>query len=122
MRPARMLWYCAVAMSFSVPMWPQASSAGPAVPDTTSAINSTQPLSQRVVAYNIDAKYDPKTHSLEGTETLTYHNLTGQALDTFPFHLYLNGFQPKATWVKEVKQNGTRDESLDEWKDKFYGA
>jgi hypothetical protein len=33
----------------------------------------------------------------------------------------LNGFQPKATWVREGKQNGTRDESLKEWKDKFYG-
>jgi Peptidase family M1 domain len=93
-----------------------------AIPDTTSAINSRQPLSQRVVAYDIDAKYDPSSHSLEGTEILTYHNLTGQPLDTFPFHLYLNGFQPKATWVREVRQGGTRDEDLDEWKTKFYGA
>jgi hypothetical protein len=93
-----------------------------AIPDTTSAINSSQPLSQRVVAYDIDAKYDPSSHSLEGTEILTYHNLTGKPLDTFPFHLYLNGFQPQATWVREVRQGGTRDEDLDEWKTKFYGA
>jgi len=46
------------------------------------------------VHYAIDAKYDPKTHALDAQETLTYHNLTGQALDTFPFHLYLNAFQP----------------------------
>src|SRR5689334_16830832 len=45
------------------------------------------PLSQRVVAYHIDAKYDPPQHTVEATETLTYHNLTGQPLDTFPFHL-----------------------------------
>lgn len=45
------------------------------------------PLSQRVVAYQIDAAYDPPTHTVTATETLTYHNLTGQALDTFPFHL-----------------------------------
>ena len=50
------------------------------------------PLSQRVVAYQIDAKYDPPTHTVTASETLTYHNLTGQALDTFPFHLYLNEF------------------------------
>ena len=56
-----------------------------AIPATTSAINSSAPLSQRVVAYNMDAKYDAKAHSLDATETLTYHNLTGQALDTFPF-------------------------------------
>ncbi len=51
------------------------------------------PLSQRVVAYQIDAKYDPPKHTVDATETLTYHNLTGQPLDRFPFHLYLNAFQ-----------------------------
>jgi hypothetical protein len=107
-------------IAMSLPLWAQNPPA--AIPDTTSAINSRQPLSQRVVAYDIDAKYDPSSHSLEGTEILTYHNLTGQPLDTFPFHLYLNGFQPKATWVREVRQAGTRDEDLDEWKTKFYGA
>ncbi len=58
------------------------------------------PLSQRVVAYTIDAKYDPPKHVVEATETLTYHNLTGQAQDTFPFHLYLNAFQPNSTSPK----------------------
>ena len=66
----------------------------------------TGPLSQRVVAYVIDAKYDPGKHSVDATETLTYHNLTGQPLDRFPFHLYLNGFQPKATWVHEAHRDG----------------
>jgi hypothetical protein len=75
-----------------------------------------------VVAYDIEAKYDAKSHSLDGAETLTYHNVSGQALDTFPFHLYLNGFQPKASWVREAKRDGTRDETLDKWQDKFYGA
>jgi hypothetical protein len=65
------------------------------------------PLSQRVVAYVIDAKYDPDKHSVDATETLTYHNLTLQPLDRFPFHLYLNGFQPKATWVHEAHRDGS---------------
>ena len=39
----------------------------------------TGPLSQRVVAYQIDAKYLPEKHVVEATETLTYHNLTGKA-------------------------------------------
>jgi hypothetical protein len=65
------------------------------------------PLSQRVVAYQIDAKYDPEKHSVEATETLTYHNLTGQRLDHFPFHLYLNAFQPDSTWVSEVHRDGS---------------
>jgi hypothetical protein len=65
---------------------PAMSSAG-SIPDTTLAINSTTPLSQRVVHYEIDAKYDAVKHIVDGTEVLTYHNLTGQALDHFPFHL-----------------------------------
>jgi hypothetical protein len=68
-----------------------------------------QPLSDRVVAYTIDAKYNAKNHSLDATETLTYTNKTGQPLDRFPFHLYLNAFQPKATWIREAHRDGSRD-------------
>ncbi len=67
------------------------------------------PLSDRVVAYRIEGTYDPKAHTVTALETLTYVNKTGQALDRFPFHLYLNGFQPKATWIKEAHRDGSRD-------------
>src|SRR5271165_6108282 len=66
----------------------------------------TGPLSQRVVAYQIDATYIPEKHVVEATETLTYHNLTGQPLDHFPFHLYLDAFQPNSTWVREAHRDG----------------
>ena len=66
----------------------------------------TGPLSQRVVAYQIDATYVPDKHEVDATETLTYHNLTGKALDHFPFHLYLNAFQPTSTWVREAHRDG----------------
>jgi hypothetical protein len=96
--------------------------AGLAIPATTLAINSATPLSQRVVAYDMDAKYNAKTHSLDATETLTYHNLTGQALDTFPFHLYLNGFQPTSTWIREGKRWNSYGPDLGTWNPKSYGA
>jgi len=92
------------------------------IPETTLAINSPTPLSQRVVAYNMDAKYDAVKHSLDGTEVLTYHNLTGQSLDRFPFHLYLNAFQPKATWVREAKTIGSRDTIYEKWEEKDRGS
>jgi hypothetical protein len=92
------------------------------ISDTTLAINSEKPMSQRVVHYEIDAKYDATKHTIDATEVLTYHNLTGQALDHFPFHLYLNGFQPKATWVREAKLIGNRDTSYAKWENKEYGA
>jgi hypothetical protein len=82
-----------------------------------------QPLSDRVVAYRIDARYDAKTHSLNATETLTYTNKTGHPLDRFPFHLYLNAFQPKATWVRDAHRDGSRDFGPDSgWDPKHFGS
>ena len=98
------------------------SSGALAIPDTTLAINSAQPMSQRVVHYEIEAKYDAGKHTVDATEVLTYHNLTGQALDHFPFHLYQNAFQPNATWIRETKVAGGRDVSYEKWDDKDYGS
>ena len=92
------------------------------IPDTTLAINSATPMSQRVVHYEIDAKYDATKHTIDATEVLTYHNLTGQSLDRFPFHLYQNAFQPNATWVREAKIAGSRDVAYDKWDPKEYGS
>jgi len=92
------------------------------IPDTTLAINSATPMSQRVVHYEIDAKYDAAKHTVDATEVLTYHNLTGQALDHFPFHLYQNAFQPNSTFVREAKAAGNRDTSYDKWEAKEYGS
>jgi len=92
------------------------------IPTTTLAINSPAPMAERVVHYEIDAKYDARKHTIDATEVLTYHNLTGQALDHFPFHLYQNAFEPKATFVREAKLTGSRDSSYQKWEDKFYGS
>ena len=92
------------------------------IPDTTLAINSDKPMSQRVVHYEIDAKYDAASHTVNASEVLTYHNLTGQALDHFPFHLYQNAFQPNSTFVREAKVAGNRDTGYDKWEAKEYGS
>src|SRR5947209_6069990 len=94
----------------------------PIIPESTIAINSATPMSQRVVHYEIDAKYNATNHTVDATELLTYHNLTGQPLDRFPFHLYLNAFQPESTWVRETKRDGTRDVEEKEWESKYNGA
>ena len=67
------------------------------------------PLSERVVAYQIEANYHPQNHSLDGQETLTWTNYTGQPQDRLPFHLYLNAFQPKSTFTREGHEVGDRD-------------
>jgi len=99
------------------------SSLGAAVLAAAPLATGTQPLSDRVVAYRIDGNFDPKAHTVTATETLTYVNHTGQSLERFPFHLYLNGFQPKATWIQEARRDGSRDFGGDTgWKDKRTGA
>jgi len=100
----------------------QTAASGPSIPSTTLAINSPTPLSQRVVHYEIDAKYDAKKHALDATETLTYHNLTGQPLDTFPFHLYLNAFQPASTMTREGLREGFELLGFYKWDAKYYAA
>jgi Peptidase family M1 domain len=90
---------------------------------TTSAPGADRPLSVRVVAYSIDAKLDPKKHAIDATETLEYLNLTGQPQQTFPFHLYLNAFQPQSTFMTEVHRSGTRGNGPGSgWDPLHYGA
>lgn len=81
----------------------------PALPAQQSiATNSRdgKPLSERVVAYTIDARLDTDKKTLDATETLTYRNLTGQPLTAFPFHLYLNAFRPESTFTAETRAGG----------------
>ncbi len=65
-------------------------------------------LSERVANYDIEARLDPASKTVDGLEVLTYRNLTGRPLDRFPFHLYLNGFQPRATWFREYRRSSVR--------------
>ncbi|MFZ0295096.1 MAG: M1 family metallopeptidase [Candidatus Sulfotelmatobacter sp.] len=106
----------------SAPVASAVSNGSLTIPDTTLAINSDKPMSQRVVHYEIDAKYDAASHTVNASEVLTYHNLTGQALDHFPFHLYQNAFQPNSTFVREAKVAGNRDTGYDKWEAKEYGS
>ena len=90
---------------------------------TSAATNSPVPLATRVVAYDLDARVDTAKKSVDATEVLTYRNLTGQPLSTFPFHLYLNGFQPDSTFTSETHfGGGIRDsESEDDYPAKKLG-
>ncbi|HLZ41891.1 MAG TPA: M1 family metallopeptidase [Candidatus Sulfotelmatobacter sp.] len=110
------------ASAKAVPAPSQPKSETLSIPDTVLAINSDKPMSQRIVHYEIDAKYDPSKHTVNATEVLTYHNVTGQPLDHFPFHLYQNAFQPNATFVRDSKLMGSRDTGYASWEDKYYGS
>ena len=92
-------------------------------PAATAPGGEKQPLSVRVVGYQIDAKYDVVKHTINASESLTYKNLTGQPQQTFPFHLYLNAFQPQSTFMTEVRLQGTRGTGADSsWDPKHFGS
>jgi hypothetical protein len=82
--------------------------AQPAPGQTSLATNApaNTTLSTRVVAYTIAARVDVKKKTVDASETLTYRNLTDKPLSTFPFHLYLNAFQPTSTFTTETHFGG----------------
>ena len=110
----------AAAQTSAVARKTASSTAAPAEVDLSGAQKT---LSTRIVAYLIDAKLDPKKHTIDATETLSYLNLTGQPQQTFPFHLYLNAFQPQSTFMTEVHRSGTRGNGPGSaWDPLHYGA
>jgi hypothetical protein len=65
-----------------------------------------KPLSQRVVAYWIDASVNTDAKSLDASEILEYRNPSDQPVSTIPFHLYLNAFRPQSTFSRESHEDG----------------
>jgi hypothetical protein len=106
-----------VSFFLSAPCVASSASAPKVVsaPSPSLATLSDKPVSERVVAYQIDARFDAAKHTVDATEVLTYRNLTGKPQDTFPFHLYLNAFNPTSTFMKEER----RDNPEFEWKGKY---
>ncbi len=49
------------------------------------------------IRYKIDAKLDASRHTIAATETLTWTNGGHDAVDTLPFHLYLNAFKNESS-------------------------
>lgn len=64
----------------------------PAV-DGVAALRTPGARSPRLANYKIDARYDAAARRVEATQTLTWTNHGHSAVDTLPFHLYLNGFK-----------------------------
>jgi hypothetical protein len=74
-----------------------------------------EPLSDRVVAYEIETRLDPKTETLTGKEALTWTNKSSAPQSKLWFHLYLNAFKnERSTFYRDAKRmGGVRDESSD---------
>jgi len=64
-------------------------------------------LSDRVVKYDIDATLDPKAHTIDAQEKLTWRNRSDRPVKTIYLHLYLNAFEgPGSTFLTEHREGG----------------
>ncbi len=60
------------------------------------------PRSPRNASYSIDAALDPATHTITGTEILTWRNVTSREARELRFHLYYNAWRnTDSTWMRE---------------------
>ncbi len=97
LRQAVLVLACATAMACG------RESATPRVrplpePDKVPALRGDGPAkSPRIASYHIDVRLDPGRHTLTGTQTLAWTNPGATAVDTLPFHLYLNAFKNDST-------------------------
>lgn len=73
----------------------------PAAPLRPPAERGPIPEDARVYDFVVSASLDAETHRIEGTATLTWKNRGPAAVQSIPFHLYLNGFRAEdTTWMK----------------------
>jgi len=78
-------------------------------------------LSERILNYRIEVGLDPLEKTVAGYEILTWRNQSGQALQDFCFHLYLNAFKNnRSTFVRE---SGSRPlwNGIEEIPDDYWG-
>ena len=68
------------------------------------------PRSPRNANYKIEARLDVVRHEIVATQTLTWTNTGGSAVDTLPFHLYLNGFKNESTVFMRSGRGSMRGE------------
>ncbi len=61
------------------------------------------------VTYRIEARLDPLSRTIHGTETLTWENYAPDPVHALPFHLYMNAFRNRdTTFMREGGERGLR--------------
>jgi hypothetical protein len=65
--------------------------------------------SPRIASYKIEARLDPVHHQIVASETLTWTNPGQSAVDTLPFHLYLNAFKNEQSLFMRSSQGESRN-------------
>ena len=89
-------------------LWTLQATAAAAQPAQTGSV--APPLSPRNANYSIDARLDTSTHTLTGSERVTWRNITSRAADDLQLHMYWNAWRdPKSTWLREASLGANRN-------------
>ncbi len=81
-----------------------AQTAGTAV---TGALDP--PRSPRNASYSIDARLDPATRIITGSEVIAWRNITTKTVNDLQFHLYWNAWRnDRSTWLREAALGGSK--------------
>ncbi len=65
----------------------------------------SQTLSSRIANYKMIVRLNPSTHSIDGRETLTWHNESDKSVGELYFHLYNNAYKSdRTTFMRERTQ------------------
>jgi hypothetical protein len=65
--------------------------------------------SARNASYSIDARLDPRRHTITGREVLTWRNITAAATAELRFHLYYNAWRnTRSSWLREGQLSARR--------------
>ena len=68
------------------------------------------PLSPRNANYSIDARLDPASRTITGSEVITWRNITTKAATDLQFHLYWNAWRNnRSTWLREARLGAGRN-------------
>jgi hypothetical protein len=81
----------------------------PSAPEAWGGMRTGQEatLSDRVVEYRIEASLDPRKHTIDGRQRLTWRNRSKETVRSVYVHLYLNAFQnAESTFFTEQRQRG----------------
>jgi hypothetical protein len=65
-------------------------------------------VSPQNASYSIDARLDPATRTITGSEVIAWRNITTKTVDDLQFHLYWNAWRnDRSTWLREAVLGGS---------------
>src|SRR3984893_11705184 len=65
-------------------------------------------VSPQTARYSIDARLDPATRTITGSEVIAWRNVTTKTAGDLQFHLYWNAWRnDRSTWLREAALGGS---------------